>query len=54
MNGVTDTAPEAAPAPAAFTARNFTEYAVPFVKPSITTGEAVTAGENATHDPPSS
>ena len=44
-------ASEAAPEPAVFTARNFTVYAVPLVRPGIATGDEVSAGDNATHEP---
>ena len=54
VRGVTDANPLATPAPAAFTARNPTEYDVPLDKPVITTGLTVDAGDTATHeDPPS-
>jgi hypothetical protein len=45
--GFTDTADEALPAPAAFTAFNLMLYVVPFVRPEIVTGLEVSAGENA-------
>ena len=45
---------DAAPAPTLFTAFNFTEYDVPFVKPVITIGVAVDAGTKAVNEfPPS-
>ena len=49
VRGVTETVSEAVPEPAAFTARRATSYAVPLVNPVIVTGEASTAGLNATH-----
>ena len=45
--GVTDTAADAAPSPAAFTARRLTEYVVPFVRPPMVAERLMTAGENA-------
>ena len=45
-------APEAAPAPTEFTARTFTEYDVPGVRPLIVKADAVDAGDSATHTPP--
>ena len=45
---------DAAPAPTLFTAFNFTEYDVPFVKPVITIGVAVDAATKAVNEfPPS-
>jgi hypothetical protein len=45
---------DAAPAPTLFTAFNFTEYDVPFVKPVITIGVSVDAGTKAVNEfPPS-
>ena len=53
VRGVTATATDAAPTPAAFTARTRTLYAVPFTNPVIANGLAVEAGLRATHvDPP--
>ena len=45
--GDTDTDDDSAPSPAAFTARNFTLYELPFDRPVIVTGDDVTAGANA-------
>jgi hypothetical protein len=51
--GVTLTDDDAVPAPAAFTAFNWTEYVVPFVKPVIVIGLVVSEGLNAVNvDPP--
>ena len=53
--GVTDDDAEAAPDPAELTALSVTPYVTPLVKPVISTGEEVTAGENAVQfEPPSS
>ena len=59
VRGVTDTATETAPDPAGFTARNITEYVVPFTKALevsersvITTGVVVSVGLNAFHVQP--
>ena len=52
--GVTDTADDAAPSPATFTARNLTLYELPFDRPVIVTGDDVTDGENAVQELPSS
>jgi len=43
---------EPAPAPTMFTAFNFTEYEVPFVKPVITIGDVVDAGLKAVNEVP--
>ena len=52
VRGVNDPdASEAAPEPAVFTARNFTVYAVPFVRPGIVTGDDASAGDNAVQEP---
>jgi hypothetical protein len=42
---------DATPAPAAFTARIATVYAVPFVKPAIDKGDVVEIGERVVHPP---
>ena len=44
-------ATDSAPEPTEFTARNFTVYAVPFVRPLIVTGDVSSVGDNATHEP---
>ena len=54
VRGVTDTADDAAPSPATFTARNLTLYELPFDRPVIVTGDDVTDGENAVQELPSS
>ena len=54
VRGVPGVEEEAAPEPAAFTARSCTWYVVPFVNPVITTGEAVDTGERVVHDDPPS
>ena len=51
--GVTSTAVDAAPGPAAFTARTRTRYAVPFTSPVTAIGLAVDAGLLAIHVVPS-
>ena len=51
VRGVTLTGTDAAPAPAAFTARTRTRYDVPFTSPDTTSGLAVDAGLRATHGP---
>ena len=50
--GVPLSGPEPAPAPTMFTAFNFTEYEVPFVKPVITIGDVVDAGLKAVNEVP--
>ena len=52
MTGVPLTALDSAPAPTLFTAFNFTEYEVPFVKPVITIGDVVDAGLKAVNEVP--
>ena len=44
--------PDSAPAPTLFTAFNFTEYEVAFVKPVITIGDVVDAGLKAVNEVP--
>jgi hypothetical protein len=51
--GVADTAEDAVPFPLAFTALILTEYAVPFVRPVITKGEAVVPDARLAQAPPS-
>ena len=46
-----DEAADAVPEPAAFTARNNTEYVVPFVRPEIVTGDVVPAAASAQDEP---
>ena len=50
--GVTETADDAVPSPATFTARNLTLYVLEFDRPVIVTGDEVTAGENAVQELP--
>ena len=49
--GVTSTALDSAPAPAALTARRRMEAATLLASPATVTGEEVSAGENAVHAP---
>ena len=52
VRGVNESdATDSAPEPTEFTARNFTVYAVLFVRPLIVTGDVSAAGDNATHEP---
>jgi len=53
-SGVAETAFDAVPLPSELTARNFTEYEVPFVKPVIVNGLFVAPGERATQVVPPS
>ena len=50
---VTDTPADAAPAPAAFSARSRTDADTLLVRPGTTTGDDSSAGENAVQEPPS-
>ena len=54
VRGVTPTAADAAPSPAAFTARTRTSYPVPFTRPVIASGLAADAGLRTVHDNPPS
>lgn len=52
--GVTDTGDDAVPAPETVTARSLTEYAVPFVRPVMVTGDVESVGDTAVQvEPPS-
>ncbi|CAB4616159.1 unannotated protein [freshwater metagenome] len=49
--GVAVTATDAVPAPNTLTGRNLIEYAVPFVRPMMDTGDVASAGLSAVQTP---